>query len=476
MHRRDVLKLAGVVSSLALLPKMARATSLMAHTQATVYEGIEDCDIYALDNHGQSQAQGVGHPVALTTDQPYGNLSFNGGVRPGDVDSNMTGVEPLVEYNRPTGDQPPGGYAGETGLASWANELVALEQAASGTPWYDQISRYFAWFGGTGGRPIGNFMKGYSGWDNWMLRLQAAAKVMATAADGGSYGYLVTSWQQGEADMSLQPGGATSMQAYLSLLLTLEEEIWTQGVQVAFPQQTWRPLFIIGQLAAHNTYGSPNKAFCNPAIAVAQWLAAKQSSNIRIANPQYPYDFYSQAGSTVLHFTAHGHELQGKYFARLTRQLMADRKALRPLGNYSVEMLSAKAYGNKIKVVFNVPEPPLVIDTDWVQAARSYGFGLYDEYDNYLNIISHIWLAGPQSIVIETFGNILPGTRLWAGRGIPSDGPGIGRGHNTLVPAGARVNLRDSAGNSDQYIGSDGTLRRLDNWCIIHYIDVVRSA
>ena len=468
-------------------------------TDNTVYDGIELCDLYALDNHGQSNAQGVGQNVALTTTQPYANLSFNGGVRPGNVASNMVGTAPLVEYRNPTGDQPPGGGAGETGLAAWANDLVALEQAASGQAYTDQFSRYFAWFGGEGGRPIGYFDVGQQGWTNWLDRLTRANTVMAAAvaATGGTYGYLVSSWQQGEADMNLAPGGAQSMQAYLTLLLKIEQEV-ADAVMQTFGQ-SWRPLWIIGQMSAHNTYGAvtpladgnPNKCFCNPQIALAQYNATKQSSNIRIANPQYCFDFLDQRPSTTLHAIAQCHLQQGKYFARLTRKLVEDRKAKRALGLYTVEALSATYKGRRITVKMNVPEPPLVFDTDYIVPAKNMGLGIWtpgkggtaNNPDGYVDIISSVKIAGPDTLVIQTNADIPAGAQLWFGRGDPAEtAGGIGRGHTppssggeTIlpVPAGARTNIRDSAGDTDQYVDSDGVTRRMDNWALIHPITLL---
>jgi hypothetical protein len=306
-----------------------------------------------------------------------------------------------------------------------------------------------------------------------------SANVAPTA---GSFGYLCTSWQQGEADMNLAPGGATSMQGYLTLLLKIEGEIWTQGVNVFYPQQTWRPLFIIGQLSAHNTYGSvtpladgnPNKCFCNPAVAVAQWQATKTSANIRISNPQYLNDFLNQAPATTLHMTANGHLFQGKYFARITRKLMEDRRARRPLGNYTVEAISAKVVGRRVIVKFNVPDGPLAFDTTWVEPAVNMGMDFWQPgspTDTFLNIIDNVKIAGPDTIYIHTNADVPAGALLWFGRGRLTDTVGgIGRGHNPNVPAGARTNIRDSAGVNDFYTGSDGVVRNLHNWCIIHYI------
>jgi len=424
--------------------------------------------------HGQSNAVGTGGQPALTLQEIYANVTFNGGVRPGVNPAAMTSLAPLVEYNGGSGT------GGEVGTNACADGLVEYTQALAGIPFAAQFSRYSAFTSAEGGRPIGYFasflqdtnLSGYQGWKNSQVRLQSMIALMRAeaTASASNFSWLATTWQQGEADST----GLTETRAsYKSKLTALERAHWLKLCQVLIPEQAWRPLWLVAQVCSHNSYGATNIAFCNPFIALAQRDACLASACMRMVNPQYMFDYFDESaqGHPTLHLNNESHRWQGRYFARAIYQLIQDRQAGLPMRNPALDMLSATVIGTRtIYVRFNVPSGFLMLDTSWVAATRNYGFDIRDAKnalvpasltDNNLIIDVAVITADTVRITLKAG---LPATaaKVSLGWGDPAEPPSIAGRFG-----GPRSNVRDTAGDFDLYTASDGTLRPMHNYALV---------
>ncbi|WP_250626457.1 hypothetical protein [Pinirhizobacter soli] len=424
--------------------------------------------------HGQSNAIGTGGRPALTLQQIYANVTFNGGVRPGTDASAMTSLVPLVEYD--------GGHGtgGEVGTNACADGLVEYTATLSGVPASAQYSRYSAFTSGEGGRPIGYFATfldddnpgGYQGWDDSKLRLTSMLALMRAEGkkDASNIGWLATTWQQGEADST---GLSETRASYKTKLAALERAHWLKLSQVYLPEQSWRPLWLIAQVCSHNSYGATSLAFCNPFIALAQRDACLASPYLRMVNPQYMFDYVDESArdQPMLHLDNESHRWQGRYFARALYQLIQDRSAGVALNNPALDMLTAvRVNASTINLVFNVPAGVLTIDTSWVASTRNYGLDVRDANNKLVpaspgdnNIIAGVRVIARDTLQIA-LKIALPSTaaKITLGWGDPAE-PASLAGRN----AGPRSNIRDSAGEADFYKASNGSVRPMHNYALV---------
>lgn len=104
-----------------------------------------------------------------------------------------------------------------------------------------------------------------------------------------------------------------------------------------------------------------------PRTPTAQMELIRDDSLIWVSGPTYPYDFVREA----LHIDANGQKQIGKLAARSVIGLLKKNKR-----NIGVVPLSYKVVGNEIRIKYNVPCPPLCIDTISVRKADNYGFNV----------------------------------------------------------------------------------------------------
>ena len=133
-----------------------------------------DAEIVMLISYGQSNSVGTDGQPALTTSQAYDNLSFAGGVRPGDlaVGSPLGSFIPLVERDKPNttdmGETPIGGAT----IA--IKDLVAIE---NGIAYTQQTYQLLGVANGAGGAPIASLEKGTAQYNVLLSHVTAAKAV-----------------------------------------------------------------------------------------------------------------------------------------------------------------------------------------------------------------------------------------------------------------------------------------------------------
>lgn len=415
-------------------------------------------------SYGQSLSGGTQGRPALSLTQPYANITWDGtGGQGPRYYGPYEAVKPLVEdeINWPTAS----GVAnqGETVCSVWANGLVeryaAEDEIATGEQdWY-----YLASAPGLGSAAIAQFVLGTEQYTRLMASVTGGLAI--GAARGVAYAYECTGWMQGERDDFLQ----TPRSLYTSTLIQMEADIARDAA--AITGQSWRPLFISYQTAVWRFYGR-----VRPIVALAHRDAQRQSQWIRIACPNYIFDYSHPPGAAAgdHHFNNGSYQFCARYFARLQKRLIEDRRAGRPQGIHCLDAVGVQWWGRVIEVTFALPSPPpgvdlrnrLEFDTTWVTATPNMGFDLWTADGLLPDAIQSVTIIGRRRVWIVTDVAYPAGTILTYAWGRPED---AGAGEMQGRQQGARGNLRDRYGDvpGESYVGPDGLTRRLDNWALI---------
>jgi len=291
--------------------------------------------------YGQSNADGADAVPVISLTQPYSNVTFSGGPRAWDGSAREWGsFKPLVEDGVSPG--PSGAEnRGETpcaGAANYASTLMAMDgndptshvilasTAARGSYRINQLEKDTAWY------------------DNNFLPMVSAA--FAIDADHACHAVC---WIQGERDAD----EGTAYATYKTKLIALQSD--TEADIAAINSQDGPTYLLVGQVTAY--------ARKNDDTARAQFDAALESSKIFVVYPSYRIPYINN-----IHFTAPGSKLAGAYFGRAYKQM---RDGFEP---DVLKPISATVRGAVVRVRFDVPHLPLVLDTDNLAEASDAGF------------------------------------------------------------------------------------------------------
>ena len=99
----------------------------------------------------------------------------------------------------------------------------------------------------------------------------------------------------------------------------------------------------------------------------AQMELIRDDSLIWASGPTYPYDFVNES----LHIDAVGQKCIGLLAAKSAMGILRNEKR-----NIGLVPIKYEVDGNDIRILFNVPEPPLCFDTINVRKADNYGFNV----------------------------------------------------------------------------------------------------
>ena len=111
----------------------------------------------------------------------------------------------------------------------------------------------------------------------------------------------------------------------------------------------------------------------------AQMELIRDDSLIWASGPTYPYDFVNES----LHIDAVGQKSIGLLAAKSAMGILRNEKR-----NIGLVPIKYEVDGNDIRILFNVPEPPLCFDTINVRKADNYGFNVIRKDDT--DIISDV--------------------------------------------------------------------------------------
>ncbi|EPW3896613.1 sialate O-acetylesterase [Klebsiella aerogenes] len=400
-------------------------------------------------SQGQSLSIGEMPPASaaanppLSTSQPYGNLGFSSNNN--SYSSATDTAVPLVEsaYMPSEGTYP----AGESPCSGAANKLVDRIQAETGFDWQQQGAVFFSSCPGRGGTQIANLSKGTASYQRALDHVTNSMRLANVA--GRTFAELAILWTQGESDI----GGGVTRADYYSMLTQYISDMTTDTV--AITGQDFTPFFISYQMASHRQY-----RVTNPLIALALRDVALTGLS-RLSHPAYIGDYVDN-----VHGTNQTYLMFAKYYGRAVHKLLQDNQAGKKPGMHWLDKIGETRQGNIINLQFNVPHPPLVIDTTWVTEAENYGFYIRDmttQNFDVVDIISAVEIAGPDRVRIICSRAPTVNEQVTYGWGKAGDPLTTGR------TTGPRGNLRDSEGDlpGESYTDTSGTLRKLHNWCVI---------
>ncbi len=373
---------------------------------------------------GQSLAIGTSTESALSTTQPYDNLSLSSPDGPRGYSSPLI---PLVERNV------------ETPSSGLANSLRA----------YDSVIEQpvIIALHGDDGVEYNQLKKGTPLYDLGMLQ----ASVVKNEVGGIAHNTLVipvgVTLMHGETDYVM--GNAT---AYESFLEEWQED-YENDIQSIFETTESVPLFITQM----------NTAWTGE-VAVAQYEAHKNNpEEIILIGPTYQYAY----GPDNLHLTSIDSKNVGELFAKVMHKVSVDHEDWHPLMPESIERSE-----NIITVEYAIPEAPLVFDTDTVAERNNYGFEFIQTGGNSVTI-ENVTLIDNANKVQITLSDIPTGTEQKLRYAWGCYFAGVGYGQCGSKDDGEYVggNLRDS----DESVSpsSDGTGLPLYNWGVSFEENVV---
>ncbi len=442
-------------------------------------------DINHVLSTGASDSVANGGSPRLTSTQPYTNLSFDTGVMTAGtcngsgckVYQTPAGFIPLVEGDRFFN------YAVETMSSGLANHASSLA-----TSWFAKVGLPYAQ------HDVLVSLHGRSGNEYWCLRQQTAnlspganvcyysaalgyippfdealmqvesAKALAAAA-GKTYAVrAVTAIHgQGESDSNEQnftflqstDGSGRRLLNYTDGLLDWQNDYDTK-VRAITGQAEPIPMFI-------SQFGSMTTA---TSIIPQRQLDAHVVSNgkVNLVTPNYVFPHYTDCN----HYTNHSQRWLGAYFAKAYQRVVVEGQKWEP-----TRPLAVNRAGNVITVKYVVPVPPLVIDTQRVDASNDkfpvppvYGFIYRDSTMS--AAITSVAVTAPDEVTI-TLSAAPTGANKILRYAFES------QLSNFRCPGptnGARGNLRDSDGSVSVHLDANGNPYELFNWSVAFQADV----
>lgn len=394
--------------------------------------GTFDAEVNMFICYGQSWAEGY-DTEAVTLTSRYDNLMLDTGIRNNplnDMNQTATSFVPMVEANG-TATGPGSQLVGETPVSAQSNMIKQLIQAENGYSYTDFPYQILGTTPGYGSRTLVQLAKG-TDYYNRLIAQVGQANTIASAL-GKKLVVQAFSWAQGDLGT-----GATG--TYAQNLEQLRLDIDTDVKAITGQTQdvkciTWQSFLYTANKA---------REFYDKYVG-----ASETYTNIICSGATYHLD---NVASGNLHFTSESQDWLGAYFGIAYKRTIIDGEKFVPL-----KPVSATHSGNVLWVRFNVPQKPLVIDTDRVSLADNYGFNLYASDDTEKSITS-VSIISPDTIKIVCGSAIATTDYLTYAQN-------AGSTYNRET--GNRGNLRDSQGDYITYLSGVNSTLAMHNWCVV---------
>lgn len=295
--------------------------------------------------YGQSLSVGAVAGSVLSTSQPYSNVTFNGGPRAWSGSAWDFGTfKPLVEDA--VSPAPDGGTNRAETVCSGAANYASTIMARRGVNPASHV--ILCSTAGHGGYRIDQLYK-TSAWYSNLLAHVSGARAQTT-----DHAVHAIGWVQGENDVTASASYATYRTNLQQLQIDMENDI------KAITAQT-HPVYLLTYQCSWGT-----KTFKD--VALAQLDLCQKNSKFFLTTPTYHLPF---AGDNI-HLTAVGYKWMGAYFGRAYAALVRGERPqwLNPV--------SATLRGAELRVRFDVPQLPLVLDDVTLAATTNYGFAVLD--------------------------------------------------------------------------------------------------
>lgn len=383
-------------------------------------------DITYIPIYGQSLANGnTGTTVVTTGSVSDFVISFRGDpkARTGEFDSFL----PLVENNRAS---PETFTSGEIGAAQAGLYLINYANGLGATlgPKYQFQAT------GRGSAAIEQLVKGHIN-DYYNTFFLPPLVGLGDLADTGSLSSTMPLmiFRQGEQSSAIRAPWKADLETIRNDIM----EDSNANLSVA------SDLKIVSYQTG--TAGSLSSA----GSILGQWDCFNQEDWFTISSPNYPMyggDHYAIGGDNI-HLTSAGYAWLGAYDGRAAAKFLYENK------KSCTYPVSAIAAGWTVTVTYNVPVPPLVVDTSLVPAVQDFGFKVVDDIGTLT--LSNIQVATANTITFDTNRAISTNGMVRFGVDYPFTG--------SLVPDGVATNIRDS----DTETVTIATIpRTLHNWSL----------
>lgn len=295
--------------------------------------------------YGQSLTTGATALPVLSTTQPYSNLTFKGGTR---GNNDLSAFKGLVEDS--ISPAPDGGTnRGETPCSAAANYASLLAAQRLGVDPSSHV--ILASTAGHGGYRIDQLTKSAPWYQTIISQVRAAKAINA------DYAVHVIGWLQGENDALT--GVETPYDTYRAALEQIQKDLETD-IKAITEQPS--AVFMV-------TYQISYAAATWPAMAKAQLDLVKRNPKFFLATPMYQFPY----AADKVHLTNVSNKWVGAYFGRAYQKLVVEGVEV-PFLN----PVSAIRTGNKLRLRFDVPVPPLVLDVQSLAITTDHGFRVKD--------------------------------------------------------------------------------------------------
>lgn len=291
--------------------------------------------------------------------------------------------------------------------------------------------------GGQGATVISHLGKGSKPYQKFVEDIENAYK---TAKDRGwDFVMPALCWMQGETDVTSYPDTD-----YRKLLLQFVKDINDDVKQITGQKQDVEIIcYQTGPVTRAKKFDALSYN-CHETVIPQTFLELVRDNPIfHASGPMYPYNFVREA----IHIDATGHQQHGKLVALTALDILRHQKH-----NRGLIPLSTVINENDITIKFNVPCPPLAIDTILVNKAGNYGFSVINRQNQ--DIAKSIVVEG-NSVIIHCSESPKDCRIRYAVNG---ENMKSGRLH------GPRGNLRDSQGASFS-VNIQGKKYPIHNWC-----------
>ncbi|WP_292065992.1 hypothetical protein [Brevundimonas sp. UBA7664] len=296
-------------------------------------------------SYGQSLSVGAAAGALLSITQPYANVTFAGGPRAWDGATwDFGAFKPLVEDQvSPAPDASTNRK--ETlcsGSANYTTECLIREG------WAPDDHIILASTAGHGGYRIDQ-LDSSAPWYANLLAHVSGAQALST-----DHAVHALDWIQGENNV-----GVTNFATYRADLEQFQVDAETDIIAITSQAS---PVYLLTYQLSYGVKTSPD-------IALAHLDLAQKNPKFFLTTPTYHLPY----GGDNVHLTALGYKWIGAYHGRAYAELVLGFQPqwLNPV--------SATVRGAEIRVRFDVPTLPLVLDTEALAVTTDHGFAVTDD-------------------------------------------------------------------------------------------------
>jgi len=228
--------------------------------------------------------------------------------------------------------------------------------------------------GGQDGTVIADLGKGSKTYNKFLLDIKTAYQ--SAQKRGWDFVMPAFCWMQGETDVTSYPGTD-----YRELLLQFVEDINQDVKQITGQQQDIEVICYQSNPVTRAKDFNPLAYDCPETIVPETQLElVRDHPTFHASGPMYPYDFVNE----IIHIDGPSHKKHGVLVALAALDILKQQKHQRGL-----LPLKAQCHDKEVIIDFNIPCPPLTLDTIQVTNPGHYGFSVItpDNRDIVENVI-----------------------------------------------------------------------------------------